>query len=179
MKKVILTGLSACLLAASINANAEVEVSISPLSLVLGAIDVGVLVDVNENIAVGPSIIMAKYTLGTDSVSVFSLGARGEYAFDGFDVSSVYSTVAMDYGTVSSDVSGIKCSLSIFTADTLAGYAWRWDNGMNIKLGGGLRQTVYMDDAFQCDNGTTESTSFETEGIEMGLGLEFTIGKRF
>ncbi|MCJ8313296.1 MAG: hypothetical protein HRU38_14100 [Saccharospirillaceae bacterium] len=179
MKRVILTGISACLLAASINANAEVEVNLNPVSLIFAAIDMDVLIDVNENIAVGPTVVMAKYTLGTDSVSVFSLGARGEYAFDGFDVSGVYSTVAMDYGTVSSDISGTKCSMSIFTADTLAGYAWRWDSGMNIKLGGGLRQTVYMADAFECDNGTTESTSFETEGINMGLGLELSIGKRF
>ncbi|WP_422380443.1 hypothetical protein [Marinicellulosiphila megalodicopiae] len=133
----------------------------------------------SDNITVGPVINMAKYTLGTDSISLFGLGARGEYFMDGRDVNSFYTAVEMTYGTISTDVSSVDCSLSNFDAVAFGGYAWRWDSGMSVKLGGGLRQTVYLEDAYACDDGSTEGVGFETEGIITGFGLDFTVGKSF
>ncbi|MCJ8313297.1 MAG: hypothetical protein HRU38_14105 [Saccharospirillaceae bacterium] len=195
MKRIKLVGLSSALLIISMNVSANIganeqndsglgiSVNVSPLLGIIGIFDADVSIDVSDNITFGPTFSYGNFEFMWDEIVILALGVRGEYAFNGVNQNGVYGSVEMNYRMVGvgdnsefplNDVTS-KCSGRMIAANTFAGYAWRKQKGLIVRLAAGLVQTGILPDNPSCDVESTIDTATETEFINY-FGFNMTVG---
>ncbi|MCJ8311532.1 MAG: hypothetical protein HRU38_02360 [Saccharospirillaceae bacterium] len=159
-----------------------IEVNFNPLSILTGATTADVLIEVDKNIKFGPSVGFMNLGLTTVNVRAFDIGARGEYAFNGFKDDGAYFAGRLYYSNVNINVQDglLSCTTNSATGVLLGGHAWRFNNGFSIKLGAGFKQIVVMDEGISCEvNGmsvvpdTIESSSQFKLAYEAGISWSF------
>ena len=176
-KKIVLTGLALSALSAQ-----AVEINFNPLSILSGATTADALLEVDDKIKVGPSIGFMNLSLNTVNVKAFDIGARGEYAFNGFETNGGYIAGRVYFSnvnvTVQDDV--LSCSSNSTTGTLLGGHAWRFKNGFSAKIGAGFKQVVVMDEGIACEtNGTLVTTEESESKSQFKLAYEAGISWSF
>src|SRR5262249_20509216 len=123
----------------------------SPIGLIIGAINVGMDFQVNENWTVGPELTYWRFAVSSTKnatfnedfeITAFGGGTRANWFRNGVFTDGLYVGPHLDYASVKvtgRDVYGadVEASWSGVIAGCLVGYGWYWDS-FNIMLGGGI-----------------------------------------
>ena len=161
-------------------AQANTNIRFSPLSPLVGVIDVEVDFKVSEAWSVGPQLSILSTEDGNYDVSGYKVGVRANYFFSG----SVF-TQGWYFGPSVSVISvNVKENIAIsnyegdakgINFNALFGYQWMWES-FNINLGGGPSYVSLGKIRTKDNSGNTESY----DGFSgVGLAIEFMLGWKF
>lgn len=163
------------------------NVRFGPISLLVGVVNMGLDIAVNDSWTVGPEFSYMHRTLSSTAgfttdydVKAYAIGGRAIWYANGVFTDGLYITPKLDWAKAkvsSTDTLGtVEGEASAFVASGLIGYAWFWDS-FNIHLGGGLslpmgEYKVKIKDS----SGSEESVTVSRTG---NLALEFDLGWSF
>lgn len=161
-----------------------VNAYIEPIALLLGAVDGGVDIQINDRWTVGPSLLFWNSNILGYKIESSGFGGRVAYSFrnaafvDGPYVASTLNyaktKVTHDsalYGQTSADVSGAALS-------GMAGYHWILPSGLTFRAGVGLALSSVHRIEMK-DSGGTVRDSYELPMHSAGFATEVHVGWKF
>lgn len=167
----------------SLSAQSEVNLRVSPVSLLLGTASVTLDIPVSEAWTLGPTASFTDTTSDGFDVNGYSAGIRGNYFFSGKALdNSWYFGPSLNYAyvEVEEDFGGsigmIKDRGNGIDLSALFGYQWFWDH-FNMGVGLGPSYTTVGDIKVKNKQNNTSETYSGSDGI--GLDAEFTLGWKF
>ncbi len=158
------------------------NVRLSPVVLIVGAVDAEADIKVSDNLTVGPMITRWSVDVSGDSLGLLGYGVRANWqmngAFkDGFYVSPFIKRWSMDITTT--DLFGNKLSgdtaFNLFGA--LVGYQWIWDS-FNVNAGVGYGVASLDNVTLKDSYGNTDTFDAGSAPIG-GMVYDFSIGWAF
>tara|TARA_B110000881_G_C18357970_1_gene404876 strand:- start:23 stop:568 length:546 start_codon:yes stop_codon:yes gene_type:complete len=159
-----------------------IEMNFNPLSILTGATTLDALFEVDQKIKFGPSVGFMSLSLNTVNVTAFDIGARAEYAFNGYQDDGGYIAGRLYYSNVNVSVQEdvLSCTSNSTTGTLLGGHAWRFGSGFSAKIGAGFKQVVVMDKGVACEtNGILVTTQESANKSEFKLAYEAGISWSF
>lgn len=162
------------------NAQAETNIRVSPLSVLVGVIDVEVDFKIADAWTLGPQLSLVSRTDGTYDVSGYKVGVRGNYWFNGaalsqgwyFGPSVSLVSINVKDSSPSSSLEGDATALGLVG---IFGYQWMWES-FNINLGAGPA-LISIDDVTITDS-SGNKTKYDANG-GVNLAIEFNLGWKF
>ena len=155
----------------------EVNLNPSGLATGLGFSDINVMLPLNKQWHVGPSVGVA--TMHFDQQDIFALayGLRAEQAFNNHQSNGFYSAWQLDYVDVTRTKANLSCQAPMmFSGKGAAGYAWRFANRLQLKSAAGLYSITFLGDTYDCDDGSQEVEAGLQGETMIGLALELSVG---
>lgn len=171
MKKLLLAG---SVILTSGNALAKnINIATNPLSLLSNELTGSVDYAINPYTALGaeagyifnsPGSALSGY-----KTSGFELGVRASFHQNHFDGDGFYGLVGMAYGTLSiKNDSNDLARISAVAPRIIGGYQWAWDEGLNMKLGAGLRHIMFSESKIFNNELSIPNTT--TVSVELQIG---------
>ena len=164
-----------------------VEINVSPLAILSGEFAPTLLFDVgDENFRAGPVFgysnsngeVSRDSSIYNGEVSSLLVGAAMEYNSKGYNQSGLYGALnfVYSYGTLKFGDDSLACEIesNVFNTAATTGYAWRFTNGLSVKLGGGIGAGFAGDNSGECSDGDQYSAS--SSGIDAGIKIDASFG---
>ena len=153
-----------------------INIETSPISLLLGYINVGVDVKVLNRITVSPEVGYLGVEINNVKVSAMNYGLGFHYYFSGPALSSgAYVHPLYSRYLLEAEDGYNEASIGFHSIGATLGYHWIWDSGFNMKLAAGL-QRLSLDSELRYDNGEEidlPSLSGIKPALEFSMGIAF------
>ena len=158
------------------------DVRVSPLVLLVGAVDLQGNMQLSDNLSVGALVTKWGLTVNGDELSTLGLGARGNWHFNGVGKNGPYVTgyaKRWSFDITNTDFSGTQYtgSTSALVFGALGGYQWIFDS-MKLNLGAGYAVGSMGDVTLSDSGGNTTTFSGDSAPVG-GLAFDATIGWSF
>jgi hypothetical protein len=127
-----------------ISAPSIANFSTKPLNLLLGEANAAVDFRTFKPLTLGTRFSYSSDKKDDVSATAYSVGLRANYFFSGQAFTdSAYVGALGEYISAKASAGKITAQLNMFSGAGLLGYAWFWNSGFNMNLGGGARYTAW------------------------------------
>jgi hypothetical protein len=160
----------------SLPTSKSISIEVNPFSLLLGEVSGNVNIALGRKITFGPYGSFFSYKIGDGGWSGFGFGARANIYLTGDAISdSWYFGPGAGYKsiTLGSDSLG-SITVSGLAIYGLIGYHWVWNNGINLRLGGGASYS-----SIAAKTSASNGSSITVPGSGLLGALEFSFGFAF
>lgn len=164
----------------------QMNLRVSPLGLLAGALGAGLDIPITSEWTVGPEFSYVNYSVKRTgsltkdiSISGYGLGGRANWYRNGVHTDGLYLSPSLNYVNIRASSADAQGSISaegngLFLRG-LAGYGWFWEN-FNMLLGGGLSAGLGASKVKVKDSTGVTTEEFD---IQNSLAAEWTMGWTF
>lgn len=178
MKRIVLCLLATIAMFSTTTAQAGVGLRFSPISALIGLIDVDLDVGVTEKFVITPNIQSWNLKIGDTDFSIFGYGLSATYRFNGAFEDSWYLGPSFRTLNFKGEDATTRAEADVTAIGGVFGYQWAWTS-FYMNLGGFVGSLSSADvKAVDKTTGLETGETFSVPGT-LGVGLDFKLGWYF